>query len=298
MGRLFNRKSQKRFSSADFSAAQLPATRKEVFIDLFSNSGRKMLKLSGMCALFALPVVIWLAYISDAIVAVAKSLDTLSAIERMAALNRGYALTNTKYIVLIPLLMLWGLGFAGVFRVLKKLVWGEGLLLSSDFFVGIKENYKQFLIWFFIMGVSLFIMVFNYNYSQSNTAMGVLEKAGIAISIAQFILICLLSMFYLPQAVLYNLTFAANFKNSVLFLIKTFPKSLLVFALTAGIFAAPLLMSYNIAKILAAVVFLIIGAVSIAAVWTLYAHSVFDKYINKQHHPEIYEKGLWIKDKQ
>lgn len=293
MSRLFNRKTKKRYSSCDFTSTQMPSSRKEVFIDLFSNSPAKLFKLSGLCLLFGLPAIIWIAYMSDAINAVAKSLDTLSGIERAAALSKGYSLTNTMYIVLIPLLMVWGLGFAGAFRVIKKLVWGEGVLLSADFFIGIKDNYKQFIVWFFIIGVSLFIMVFNYNYSQSNAEIGVLEQAGIAISISQFVLVGLFTMFYLPQAALYSLKFNQIVKNSFLFLIKTFPKSICVFLLTAGIFVALLLMPYNIAKLLAIVIFLIIGSIYIVIVWTLYSHSVFDKYINKEYHSEIYEKGLW-----
>lgn len=295
MGKLFNRKTKKRYSNSDFTSEQLPSSRKEVFIDLFSNSASKLFKLSGLCVIFALPAIIWIAYMSDAIFAVAKSLDILSGAERAAALSKGYALANTMYIGLIPLLMVWGLGFAGAFRVIKKLVWGEGVLLSSDFFLGIKDNYKQFIVWFFIIGVSLFIMVFNYNYSQSNAGIGTLQQVGIAISIAQFALVGLFTMFYLPQAVLYSLKFSQIAKNSFLFLIKTFPKSLCVFLLTVGIFAALLLMPYNIAKLLAIVILLIIGSIYIVIVWTLYTHSVFDKYINKEHHKEIYEKGLWKK---
>jgi len=296
MGRLFIRKGKKRYSGTDFTSAQLPTTRKEVFFDLFSHSIGKLFKLSGLCAIFALPAIIWIAYMSDAIYSVAKELATLSGIQYAIALNKGYALTNTLYFGLIPLLMIWGLGFAGAFRVIKKMVWGEGVLLSADFFLGIKDNYKQFLTWFFIIGVSLFIMVFNYNYSQSNYDMSFLEQAGIAVSIAQLVLVGLFSMFYLPQAVLYTLGFGAILKNSLLFLIKTFFKSIGVFALSIGIFAFLLLLPYNLAKIAAIAIFLVIGSVYTVIVWTLYTHSVFDKYINQEHHVEIYQKGLWKND--
>lgn len=295
MANLIKKRLRKSYKKVDFASSQLPSNRKEVFVNIFRHNTKTLLKLSGLCALFALPAIIWILYMSLSISNFAKGLEILSLDERVAALTKGYAQANTMYIVLIPLIMLWSLGFAGTFRVIKKLVWGEGILLAIDFFIGIKENFKQFATWFFIIGVSLFIMIFNYNYAQLNFDITTIEKAGVAISIAQFVLVWFFSLFYFTQAIVYKLSFFAILKNSFLFLIKTFFPSAGILAITIGIFAAVWMVPYNSAKIITLVLFLSIGAVYCVIVWTLFAHSIFDKYINKEHYPEIYEKGIWKK---
>ena len=56
------------------------------------------------------------------------------------------------------------IGFAGAFYVIKKLVWQEGIMLASDFFQGIKENWKHALINGILFSIFLFGLVIGSTY--------------------------------------------------------------------------------------------------------------------------------------
>ena len=54
------------------------------------------------------------------------------------------------YLPYIPLGMVFGLGISGALYFSKRLAWGEGSNVMSDFFYGLRKNIKFSLISFFI----------------------------------------------------------------------------------------------------------------------------------------------------
>ena len=161
-----------------------------------------------------------------------------------------------------------------------------------DFKQGIKQNSGSFALAAIVISLASFLMqlLIRYGYFVADSP---LYDAALVLAIALFVLLALISIIDIFQTDLYNLPLFQRWKNSFLLSMRTAPKTLV--ALLA--FAAPwamLLIPYDGLWyfIVLAFLFIVILPLGILAIQE-YSFAIFDRYINKDHHPSIYDKGIY-----
>ena len=223
--------------------------------------------------------------------------NTLSGL--YLALNSGecsqeeyVALTRSAYslysLLFIPCYVIISVGVAGVMLIIRQLVWGEGVFFMQDMAEGIKSNGKNYVIIAFTLGLFSFLL---------NTF---LPMQGSPFYIVITILFALLVFpptgFMVSQIVIYKNTFFKYLHDGVFLAVRNVPMTLLFLLL----FLLPGALGMNFlpfaAKYIILVIFFLLPAPMLLTGWFLYSCSVFDKYINIEQYPELYDKGVYRKD--
>lgn len=201
-------------------------------------------------------------------------------------------LVITGYLLLIPFWMIAGLGISGGLYFAKRICWGEGANVLKDFFVGVKEHYKNFLIIYFILGL-LYALVkigvfFAYNVEETQSMAFVVGGIGYA----GLFIILIITLFMQTQTIIYTSTIKQLFSNGLKFCIgKIFTNLLLV-----GFVLFPfIIIEFSTIDVLTWLGYVILAVFHLGIsilIFTLYSHSIFDQTINRQYYPQIIRKGL------
>ena len=264
----------------------LPKNRKEVFFDFIKHRKMTLFTLSTFTFMFFIPL--------------AVDLFIFNFLEAVASENGQYeylfSLIFYSLLIMLPCMIIGFLGISGACYVAKKMAWQEGVIVPIDFFKGIKENYKFAIIDGLLFGIALFGLVIGGVYLFIYAPVhAIVRGIGIGGLILVFILLGIITMLNEVQGVYYSNSYLRTFRNSFSFLGLLNWKVLLLFVISTGGVVA--LCCFNM--ILLAVglfLFAILNSVVIM-LYTLIAHSAFDKYINQEHYPEYVGKGLY-KDKE
>ena len=263
----------------------LPRTRKEVFFDLLRNRKMVLFALSCYTFMFFIPLAVDLIYFN---------------FTESMAISAGkneylFSLIFYSMLIMLPCMMIGFIGLAGAFYTAKRLVWQEGISLASDFFKGIKENWRHALINGAIFGLVVFGLViggaFLLIYADVHP---VVRGIGIGALIALFLVFGMVSAINFTQGVYYENSFGVTLKNSFSFLGLLNWKVLTLFLLSTGVVIGLCLINL-VTRAIGLLLFAILNSVVIV-IYTLMSHEVFDKYINKDNYPEMVGKGLY-KDK-
>lgn len=289
----------------DFTPNRLPGSRWAVFKDVFFNRIGAMAKVSLLVVLFMLPAIAWIIIMSlvkqvDAqLIPYSANIGLGYPVETDAILigqYRTFMFNVQTYLVMIPLIMIAGIGFAGAFHVMKLLGWGEGVSVGGTFFRGIKQNWVAFLWIFLFAGVSLFIFVFNmtaYDYiSNIHVAVKVI---AIALSVVQFIIMLCMLLFLCTQAVTYKLKAFGLIKNSFLFSIALFPQTIFFIALSLLPFVLIMLLPLTIG-VFFWLIAILLGGAYIVLIWTVYSQWVFDRFVNDKVKGAVKNRGMYVKN--
>lgn len=287
----------------DFTPNKLPGSRWAVFKDVFSNRIGAMAKISLLSLLFIIPALVWLFMMY-----VIKQADS-TMIPYSANLGLGYPVVTDAivvgqvrtlsynmqlYSVLVPLIALAGVGLAGAFETMKMLAWGEGVPVATTFFRGIKKNWFPFFCIFLFVGVSLLVLMLSISvYQYVPTLNKALRIVMITLSVIQFVVMLCMTLFLSTQAVTYKLGFFGLVKNSFLFSIALFPQTLFFVVLSFLPLVILLMIPITISLFLW-LVFLIIGIAYIVLVWTVYAHWVYDKFVNDHVKGAVKNRGMYV----
>ena len=276
---------KEKIRQTDYEQSERPATRFKQFFDIFRHRFLELIKLSLLQAVFVLPllVTIFLFWI------LIKNASTMQA-AMMVFLIQGGSLMISLPIAFV--------GLTGSFYALKKLAYAEGEFASSSFFLGLREEWKKGLLIGFIAGLSGAIAVIGMYYflvfpSDIST---VVKGFGIAIVIIQLILVLIVCYYCLAQLVIYSNTLRHLFKNSIIMGLIRFPINLGLLILYPGGFIA--LICIMPITMYAALGLMILTSVFGHLVWMMNFMSAFDKYINKEHFPDYYRKGLYQETKE
>ena len=260
----------------------LPHNRKEVFFDLLKHRKMTMFALSCFTFMFFIPLAVDLIlfnFLESAAIAAEKT-------------EYLFSLIFYSMLIMLPCMLIGFLGFAGAFYTSKKIVWQEGSMLSIDFFTGIKENWKNALVNGAIFGLVTFGLVVGGSYLIIYAPMA---PVGCGIGIGGLILIFLLFGMLMPvffaQDVYYQNPYRITFKNSFAFLGLLNWKVLVIYLLTTCAFVAMCAINF-ITLVVGLFLFAILNS-WVIILYTLISHSAFDKFINKDHHPEMVNKGLY-----
>jgi len=273
----------------DFTAKELPHTRRAIFLDLLKNQKRQMVSLSMLLFVFLLPLVVDILIFNMFIIGVPTT-------------ETGYASTVFSLIfymmiIAIPCSMIGFIGLSGLAQVSKQIAWQNAVLTGPEFFVGIKKNWKHALLFGFIWGVSLFLLVvgifFMLRTQQASEAPWV-ESIGIGLCVVQFVVLSIICVYALTYDCFYTNNAWQVFRNSFIFFVAKFFKNLLLFVLTTGLVVGLMFVDF-IAQIVIIIVIAILSSFMMIA-WTLLSHEAFDQYINRLNYPEYYKKGLYISE--
>lgn len=281
---LFKRK-EKNISDHE-AISSLPHNRKEVFFDLLRHRKMDLFFLSSLTFSFFIPLAVDLFYFNF-LENVAIANDKLDYL---------FSLIFYSMLIMLPCMLIGFIGLAGAFHVAKKIVWQEGITLASEFFQGIKENWKHALVSGMLFGVSLFGLVVGGSYLLIfSRQMPALCGVGIGALIVIFLFIGMsLALFY-TQDVYYENTYLITLKNSFRFLGLLNWKILVIFLLFTGALVA--LCALNLITLsIGLFLFAILNSVVII-LYTLISHSAFDKFINEVNYPEMVNKGLYKDEK-
>ena len=275
------KKQEKHITDQDVKQS-LPTTRKEVFFDLLKYRKMNLFALSCYTFMFFIPLAIDLFYFNylESMAIVAEKYEYL------------FSLIFYSMLIMLPCMVIGFIGFAGAFYTAKRMVWQEGISLASDFFKGIKENWKHALINGVIFGLVLFGLVIGGSYLLIYTPVTpVVRGIGLGALILFFLVFGMVISLNFTQCVYYENGYGVTLKNSFSFLGLLNWKILLVFLFSTGV-----VVTLGLFNLLTLAIGLILFAFTNSVViilYTLISHAAFDKYINKEHYPEMVNKGLY-----
>ena len=272
------------FSNDDYQYSSLPTTRKEAFKDVYRHNF-KTITLSGLfLLLFSLPLVIFLVVMDFGKLGMTP--ESFGEEELKAVLFLWDIIINAGAVVLLYVVLI---GLMGATRVLKLLVWQEGIDFSYDFKQGIKENFKHFSL-LYLFGAIIYLGTYAVYIFLLNFLIGIWLMI---LFIIIFVSIGVWNIFVIN---VYQTTLWNYIKNAVFFFSKCIPLTLLYvvmivfpfFAVFIPVSGLTIVIKYPVilAMIILYYPFLIV-------IGYLYSLAKFDLFINKDNYPEIYRKGLY-----
>ena len=275
------KKEEKHITDQDVKQS-LPSTRKEVFFDLLKYRKMSLFALSCYTFMFFIPLAIDLFY--------------FNYLESMAIIAEKYeylfSLIFYSMLIMLPCMVIGFIGFAGAFYTAKRMVWQEGISLASDFFRGIKENWKDALINGVIFGLVLFGLVVGGSYLLIYAPVTpVVRGIGLGALILFFLVFGMVIALHFTQCVYYENSYGVTFKNSFSFLGLLNWKVFLVFLFSTGVVVT--LALFNLITLAIGLILFAFTNSVVIILYTLISHTAFDKYINKEHYPEMVNKGLY-----
>lgn len=260
--------------------AVLPKNRKELFFDILKNDTWLLVDISLMIALFSLPLII----------ALGGGYMLFTHIETPSQ-NEIFSIVFYLSIVLIPCMGLRYLSRAGAFGVMKVRCFNEACIFSAKYLRCIKENGKKFFLAGLVVGVSLFVFLVGSIWSLYSFTEPLARGVSIGICAVQLLFVYVCAEYSCTSFCVYELKFGEGFRNATFFFGTKILYSILYFLVTLVLPVAICLFSVWGAVAVAIFVCAFGDGVQVL-VATLFSHSVFDRYINKDNYPELVGKGL------
>ena len=187
----------------------LPRNRKEVFFDLLKNRKMNLFAFSCYTFIFFIPLAVDLFYFNF----------LESAAIASGHNNQLFSLIFYSMLIMLPCMVIGFIGLAGAFYTAKKMVWQEGLSLASDFFQGIKENYKHAILNGVIFGLALFGLIIGGAYLMLYAPIhAVVKGIGLGALILFFLVFGMVTVTNFTQCVYYENSYIVTLKNSFSFL--------------------------------------------------------------------------------
>lgn len=277
------------FSNQDYQYSSLPATRKEAFKDVYRHNFKTILSSGLTLLVFAIPLIIFL-FVMD-LGKIGMTPEKYGEEELKSVLLVWDLIVNGGAVLLLYVVLI---SLMGIMRILKLLVWQEGIDFFYDFKVGIKENFKHFSLLYLLFGIlyilsySVYIFVLNF-------------FVGIWLMVLYVIIFISIGIWALFVINVYQCNLWNYLKNAVFFYSKSLLLSipfviLLVFPFFL-VFVPLSIISFTI-KYPVILAMLILYYPMLIIVGYLYSLSKFDEFINRENYPEIYRKGLYEPNKQ
>ncbi len=272
-------KKKNKASKNDFTEKQLPSTRYEVFKDCLKINKTLLVRLGFRLMLFCLPLII-----SSLLMDVSVSTLQEQYLNGEVGIEAIYSTVNSFNLINVFLWGLIGIGCAGCFKVVRRLIWQEPIFINNDFFDGIKQNWKAFVLMFMSAGFAIFVSTSSY---MGGSAEWIVQNLSIFTSII-FLLPILVIMMGLYNV--YNITFREAVYNSFIIYVKNLFQNLLMTLVIVLIFGLAMITG-AFKYLLFFILPLFIVPVLMVGVH-LYLCYLFDIHINKKSYPEYVDKGI------
>ena len=200
---------ERTYSKGDFTKDLLPLTRRAQFLDWLKMDYGIFIKVGLTMLLFALPMIAIFLFKSMFISSLEATTDidvAFSYIVYEALFNLAILLTSLVFVV----------GVSGLSRVFRLMSWNEPSMFKSDFFQGVKENYKNVVLIPVIVVGSYTLIAFGSDYLHL-----LMGQESLIPEIIKWSLIAILVFILIPPFLMsismnsyYSNTFSGNFKNS------------------------------------------------------------------------------------
>lgn len=271
----------------DNTNKRLPRNRIDLFKKLIRKEPVMIINLSLMMVLFAIPLVFTYGMLYTSIITLPEG----------SSLNDATNLIFFYGIFAILGFIVFYIGQGGLFYVTKKIVWNEPYVYLKHFMRGIKEQFKSSfsigLLTGIIVNITLWGSIILLAFAFSNEFM---FYVGLGALLLVSLLMLIISQLMMAQSCIYELSFKALFKNSLIFTILRLFKSILLFIFTYVILIG-FMMIHFVTFIIGLIIFCLLNELIVLS-WTLFSHKTFDLYINKEHYPNFVNKGLESFDRE
>jgi len=261
-----------------FTIDDLPANRKEQFIDFLKTRFGLFLSFGGLFLLFGLPLLAAFLFKYYAILLPASK--TLTETEYPSFYKSTCLLFDAIYCFCFLFLFL---ALSGLGRIFRQWAWGKGVFFFHDFLTGLKRNFPTYLfLWF------LFSIFFLLSEAVSLTV----AQTWISYLVSGFAILLLPILFMaMSQTIFYSNNLGKLLSNSFSYCFKK-PLSTIAFMLFP--YAALCLNLIDQVMIMALVMALSLLLISpfYFVGWNLFSLSLFDEFTNRENYPSVYQKGL------
>ena len=280
--------------SETYARSTLPTNRWELGWDVFKTNKGKLFGLNLLTLLFCLPLVALfvmryvLKTVDIAIFPFTQNMGVgypaypaTSGLQAQLALN-----VNVEFFkfVIIGVAFL-AVAISGGFYVMRNMVWAEGVMVASDFFKGVKQNY--FVVFFSLLFYTVIMAASVLSLNMSSVLIatgGGIKWLLVVAQVLTYVIMAIATMmvFYMiTLGITYKLSFGALIRNSFILSIALVPTNVFFMA-----FSAVWLLLLLLGKVMP--LFLIIGIFMVfiwgislfMLVWTDYSNWVFDTYVN------------------
>lgn len=280
--------------SETYARSTLPTNRWELGWDVFKTNKGKLFGLNLLTLLFCLPLVALfimryvLKTVDIAIFPFTQNMGVgypaypaTSGLQAQLALN-----VNVEFFkfVIIGVAFL-AVAISGGFYVMRNMVWAEGVMVASDFFKGVKQNY--FVVFFSLLFYTVIMAASVLSLNMSSVLIatgGGIKWLLVVAQVLTYVIMAIATMmvFYMiTLGITYKLSFGALIRNSFILSIALVPTNVFFIA-----FSAVWLLLLLLGKVMP--LFLIIGIFMVfiwgvslfMLVWTDYSNWVFDTYVN------------------
>ena len=298
--------------SEEYARTTLPTNRFQLFFDIFKGNFGKLVKANLLTLLFFIPLF--------AVIILMNFLQEANGITYPFGANLGIGYPASpnlqgvsEMIVMQTELIMFALviltsfvsavGLAGGMYVIRNMVWTEGVFVTSDFWHGVKLNYKNALQTALFFSTVLLVTKSFVNFADFTIAMNVdvegFSKVWIVISkILSYAVLAIgtmMSFWMISISVNYTQPFFKLLKNAFLIAIGTFPQTIFFGVIALAPFI-PLFFEGEFATALGIFAVAVFGAAFALLVWLDFSQWVFDKYINPKIEGARVARGLYNKD--
>ena len=274
-------------SKTDFTFANLPHTRTEVFFDVIKMRFSTLLFLGLLALVFALPLIV-----ADFIFGIVH-LNVFGSLASGAITNEQAGLYKSELNVLcsavkIPLYAVYSVGLSGSVRIIRQLVWGEPIFFRYDYKTGIKQNCLRYVVLALCFGVCNFVSVLCSEFLPVET-IAFLPYGAMLFFVMPIIL------YSAAQSAVYTVKTIKSFKNGLSLYCKS-PFKTLIFVAVPASFKLFDLMKASFGKYLIVSLLIVVITPLYVMAWLLVSFGVFDRYINAENYPDLYDKGIYRMD--
>lgn len=265
MGKFFDRMINGDPKKKDFTAADLPKNRLDLFFDVVKMRFMGLISVNLLYVLFLLPLILFTLFSYFAVV-------QKTAIDGQIDPEMIKSYFNTYLLVFIPLYTIAGPAKAGIHYVLRNWSWGEQAYPVKDFFKEFKRSWKKGAAVNLLVGVLIYAVWFwFYNFvenDESNLRFVFIIGIGL-IALLYF----LMSIYIYPIMVTYDLPLSKVLKNSSVFGLMLAPRNILVLlCMAAVIIIAAVIFQVS------TVIILVMGFSLFFLAKMIFCGSVFDKF--------------------
>lgn len=294
-----------------YARSTLPTNRWELGWDVFKTNKGKLFGLNLLVLLCCLPLLalILMRYmlktVDTAIYPFTQNLGlgypvypSTGGLEAQLALSVNVEFFKYSVIAVVFL----AAGVAGGFYVMRNMVWAEGVMVVSDFWKGIKQNYFVvfFSLLFYTVVMALSVISLNMSSLLMATGSGVRWLLVIAQVFTYVIMLVatLMVLYMISLGVTYKLSFGKLIRNSFILSVALVPTNIF-FAVFAAMFFLLIYFGTFIPIILVIAIVLAIawGLSVFMLVWTDYSQWVFDTYINDKVPGARKDRGIYRSNK-
>lgn len=274
----------------DYTFAQLPHNRKEVFFDCLKMRFGTVICIGLLLLASSLPL-LCIGIFKDVVTSNIYArfvANEITEIQAEAYLN---SLDVFAAILSVVGWVAFSLGLAGAVRIIRQLIWGEPVFFWSDFSQGIKQNAGKYVAIFAIVAVVNLISVICIRWLNNVPIVNYIPL------VVLIVIVFPIGFYVLAQSAVYDVKFGKSIANGIAFFGKTIWQTL-CFALIAIAFGLLRFIPAIIVKYVVIVVCETILLPMYVMAGMLFCCSVFDKYLNANAYPELYDKGVYRMDKK